>query len=435
MLPALTIIALLSETASQHREGAEWLLDKVDEGVTEVLLEISMYNEAGAPLRPPLPPTTESPPAPTLPRYAIGGVHIGNHTIRAQMDAGNPGVSLLMAKCCLGCSDKCPAQVPGCAGANFCAPSYPHDYVPTSEFYATGVGCGHGHDAGMLDGQSVCTACFGGHSHSRFYTMARANASLAAQPQSLAVPNLSFGALVRTTPWMDRLWSNVGIGFRSDFLSQVNASVLWFSLRLPPARSLIGLRPALARYESLPAAKFTTGPGNRYLSATLEVGSGGTVCGPALLDYLFDVSSTTFKHMLLLFYLAHDFLCANSGRHHIVQTGNAGISIESEVMATALEKATGGIWNRTGNDNGNLWIDRSLHPPTTLTFVLPPMVARAQQIRVTLPASIWAPFADTGQTVFERYDKNVLGLPFIMAGDFFFDDGSMTLWYGQRGVG
>eukprot|EP01043_Picozoa_sp_COSAG02_P127957 COSAG02_NODE_65371_length_258_cov_0.647799_1_plen_27_part_10 len=27
MLPALTIIALLSETASQHREGAEWLLD------------------------------------------------------------------------------------------------------------------------------------------------------------------------------------------------------------------------------------------------------------------------------------------------------------------------------------------------------------------------------------------------------------------------
>ena len=266
----------------------------------EVLLEVSMYNEAGAPMKPPPPPTAESPPAPTLARYAIGSVHIGGHTIRAEMDAGNPGMSLLMAKSCLGCSDKCPLAVPGCAGAKFCAPSYPQDYAPTSAFRATGAGCGHGHDAGTLDGQRICMACFGGHSHSRFYTMARANASLAAQ-QPFAVPSLSFGALVRTAPWTDRLWSNVGVGFRSDFLTQVNASVLWFSLRLPPARSLIGLRPAPARYESLPAASFSTQPGNRYLPATLEVGSGGTVCGPAQLEYLFDVSNHLHARPRLIF--------------------------------------------------------------------------------------------------------------------------------------
>eukprot|EP01045_Picozoa_sp_COSAG04_P007131 COSAG04_NODE_365_length_15832_cov_19.821585_4_plen_294_part_00 len=292
MLPALAIIFRLSEGSPQHHDGKERLLD-------EVLLEISMYNEAGAPMKPPPPPTAESPPAPTLARYAIGSVHIGGHTLRAEMDAGNPGMSLLMAKSCLGCSDKCPLAVPGCAGAKFCAPSYPQDYAPTSAFRATGAGCGHGHDAGTLDGQRICMACFGGHSHSRFYTMARANASLAAQPRPFAVPSLSFGALVRTAPWTDRLWSNVGVGFRSDFLTQVNASVLWFSLRLPPARSLIGLRPAPARYESLPAASFSTQPGNRYLPATLEVGSGGTVCGPAQLEYLFDVSSTISTHALV----------------------------------------------------------------------------------------------------------------------------------------
>eukprot|EP01045_Picozoa_sp_COSAG04_P007130 COSAG04_NODE_365_length_15832_cov_19.821585_3_plen_152_part_00 len=58
-----------------------------------------------------------------------------------------------------------------------------------------------------------------------------------------------------------------------------------------------------------------------------------------------------------------------------------------------------------------------------------------RQIRVALPASVWAPFPDTGQTVFERYDKNVLGLPFIMAGDFFFDDAAMAVRVGERGVG
>ena len=299
MLPALAIVILLSEASPQHREGTGGLPAEVD-GRGEVLLAISMYNEAGTPMTPPPPPAAESPPAPTLARYAIGSVHIGGHTIRAEMDAGNPGMSLLMAKSCLGCSDKCPPTVPDCAGAKFCAPSFPQDFAPTSAFRATGAGCGHGHDAGTLAGQRVCMACFGGHSHSRFYTMAVANASLAAmQPQQpFAVPSLGFGALVRTVPWTDRLWSNVGIGFRSDFLTQVDASVLWFSLRLPPARSLIGLRPAPARYEALPAANFTTEPGNRYLSATLEIGSGGTVCGPAQLDYLFDVSSAICTHVL-----------------------------------------------------------------------------------------------------------------------------------------
>ena len=121
-------------------------------------------------------------------------------------------------------------------------------------------------------------------------------------------------------------------------------------------------------------------------------------------------------------------------------------------MAAALASATGGVWNTTGNDAGNLWIDRSLHPPATLTFVIGAAQAqildedirgrgslggdRAQRrIRVALPASVWAPFADTGQTVFERYDKNVLGLPFIMAGDFFFDDAAMTVRVGERSAG
>jgi hypothetical protein len=367
----------------------------------EVLLTIYMYNENGKQLKPPPPPSTAefSPPAPTLARYAIGSVMLGGNTIRAEMDAGNPGHTLLVAKTCLGCSDKCPAAVPKCAGAQFCAPSYRFDFVPSGSIRATGMRCGsHGQNAGKLDGQHICMACFGGHSHSRFYLLATGNASLVAYSKhnfgnlwkpskSFVVPKLNFGALVRTAPWTDRIWSNVGLGFRSAFLTQVNASTLLFSLRAPPQLSMIGLRPSLTRYASLSAQKFSSKPGNRYLSATMFYGD--ITCGPRL-DYLFD-------------------------------TGNAGVSIASNEMAMALKNVTGGVWNTSGSGSGNLWINRALNPPQD-------MVIAIGTISVHLPATVWAPFK-TGQTVFERYDKNVLGLPVIMMGDFVFDDARRMMWY------
>ena len=76
-----------------------------------------------------------------------------------------------------------------------------------------------------------------------------------------------------------------------------------------------------------------------------------------------------------------------------------------------------------------------------------------------LPGSVWV-LDDHGRTIFARCKapaplclssrfcgctsselgvcadhKNVLGLPFIMAGDFFFDDAAMTVRVGERGAG
>ena len=395
-LPLLTTAAALTSTWAAGLLPNEALAGGQQ---TEVLLSVQMYNEKGEPLAP---PGADSPPAPTLARYAIGRVLLGGNQIRAEMDAGNSGEPLLMAKVCRGCSDKCPLTVPDCPGAKFCAPSYPMDFAPTSSWTATGAGCGdHDHDAGTLNGRQVCMACFGGHSHSRFSTPATGNASFAAQPRPFAVPKLRFGALVRTSPWTDRLWSNIGVGFRSAFLRQVNASTLWFSLRAPPHQSVVGLRPSLARYASLPVQRFSAEPGNRYMTARLNCGGpNGRQAGPEL-EYLFD-------------------------------TGNAGISIASDEMAAALATATGGHWNTTGGNPGNLWIDRALHPPVAITFVIGKgndTDVGSRPINVTLAPAVWAPFPKTGQTVFERYDKNVLGLPVIMTGAFIFDDQALTVRY------
>ena len=70
----------------------------------------------------------------------------------------------------------------------------------------------------------------------------------------------------------------------------------------------------------------STEPGNRYLSATLEVGSAGTVCGPAQLEYLFDVSTTICTHALFCsFTLSLSPLAgANTGRTALRTDGQRG---------------------------------------------------------------------------------------------------------------
>ena len=53
--------------------------------------------------------------------------------------------------------EQCPATVPGCAAAEFCAPSLPADYAPAGSYRNSSAACLPGcHDAGKLDGQLVC---------------------------------------------------------------------------------------------------------------------------------------------------------------------------------------------------------------------------------------------------------------------------------------
>ena len=48
-------------------------------------------------------------------------------------------------------------------------------------------------------------------------------------------------------------------------------------------------------------------------------------------------------------------------------------------------------------------------------------------ITVQIPGSKWA--LGGGKSIFVRYHKNVLGLPFITAGDFVFDDAALQIYY------
>ena len=50
--------------------------------------------------------------------------------------------------------------------------------------------------------------------------MAKADVTINAETP-LVLPGLTFGALVRTAPAIDRIWGNVGVGFGSTWLAQV----------------------------------------------------------------------------------------------------------------------------------------------------------------------------------------------------------------------
>ena len=220
-----------------------------------------------------------------LPRYVVGAFSIGGVVQHATFDAGNPEMPIFMAQGCRGCETGCPATVPQCAAASspFCSPSAPGEYAPSGSYMNTSARCPAGvRSAGKLDGVAVCMQCFGGASHSRFYTMASADVTLHTADSTVVLPALTFGALVRTAPSIDRIWANCGcapipcpssaattqpllnaaagslrsVGYGAVFLQQLGVSALRFSLRAHQASSLT-LNPAPASYSSLPSAPFT----------------------------------------------------------------------------------------------------------------------------------------------------------------------------------
>jgi hypothetical protein len=167
----------------------------------------------------------------TLPRFVVGEVVVGGRLQHVTFDAGNPKASILTAASCLGCSTGCPSAVPSCAaaGAKFCAPSRPQEYVPSGAYTVNASeACAPGtRSAGTLDNVPVCQQCFDVGDHARFYHLARADVSVVASSGPPVVfQGMPFGALVRVTPLQDRIWGNVGLGHGSDFVrTQIHATV------------------------------------------------------------------------------------------------------------------------------------------------------------------------------------------------------------------
>jgi len=324
---------------------------------SELAVPVVLWDQGGKPAR------GGSDPA----RYVIGSLSIGGRAQHFTFDAGNPKQPILLAESCKGCSSGCPSTVPQCSSGDFCWPSHSGDYAPKSSYKAAGS-CPSGvKEAGTLDGVAVCMQCFGGSSHSRFYTMAQADVSIA----GTTVKNLKFGALVRVAPAIDRVWSNVGVGYKSAFMAQIGASSVLFHLRASGGSEVI-FNPSPNRYKNAPRASFDV-EGNRvHTVKEMRVGKNSI-----------QMSTTTF-HM---------------------DTGDAGIGIASSSDLSRLNAAARGY-------------TPSNAPPLTVMF---------NGVPVTVPGSTWV--IGSGRTVFFQYHKNVLGLPFLSSVDVVFDDNAKVVYF------
>jgi len=302
------------------------------------------------------------------PRYVIGQAVIGGRTQHFTFDAGNAKEPILLAEGCVGCSTGCPSSVPQCSSSsNACWSSRPGDYAPRSSYELSGEGCPSGvKSAGHLNGDPVCTQCFGGSSHSRFYTMAKADVTI----DGIQIRQLNFGALVRTAPAIDRVWSNIGIGYQSHFMSQLGASSVLLHLRVGEQSSVI-FNPATSYYHGAQSARFSVSSNREHSMDRMVVG-GSTV----------DFKSATFH----------------------IDTGNSGISI---IDSSLLKKLNS--------------LASHLSPSTA-----PELEIVLDGMHVTLPGNVWV--TSQGRTCFSQYHKNVLGLPFITSTDIIFNDSERKIY-------
>lgn len=317
-----------------------------------------------------------------LPRFVVGQVVVGGRLQHVTFDAGNPKASILTAAGCLGCGDGCPHAVPSCAapGSKFCSPSYPQEYVPASAYTVNASRTCAGANAGTLDGSPVCQQCFDGGNHARFYHLATADVSVVASTGPVTFKSMDFGALVRVTPLQDRLWGNIGLGYGSDFLKLTGATSIGLHLR-PTGKSSVTLNPDPSQFQGWDSAPFGVTSNRDFVMA---VSLGFEQCG-----------SATFR----------------------IDTGNQGVSIADETIAAALATNAQGQWM---SDGGLQVPSASWWQPPDLHFTL-------GTIRVTIPGHKWV--LKGGKTIFVRYHKNVLGLPFIAAGDFYFADAAKTVYF------
>ncbi len=146
----------------------------------------------------------------------------------------------------------CPTQVPSCHAINtstsdICWPSQPQEFLPESCFkylsHNTTRCSSYGDrviDAVMLDYHKVYMMCFDAGNHSRYFIPSKAKdlviLSVCTTTEKdyrvvykLPSPFL-FGALIRTVPLQDRIWSNVEIGYHSSFMNQTRFTSIQFLL-------------------------------------------------------------------------------------------------------------------------------------------------------------------------------------------------------------
>ena len=380
----------------------------------------------------------------SIPRYLVGRIYSNSSSSSHHhftFDLGNPGMTTFLDPKCRGCdpystsTTHCPSIVPLCDTHphDYCWPSHRDEYLPYSSFeYSSGhVSCAHYGDkvtdAGTIHGYPVCRMCFDSGDHSRYFIPSQANDLFLFSGENAETHGFyplpspfTFGALIRTVPLQDRIWSNIGIGYHSSFLNQTGFTSIQFVLQQHPRRSstrvnILRFNPHLERYRHATATQRYRTPHHRVhqLDGFFLGPYNGEDPTPSILKNYNDPTAFSEERTTTTTIQPFDF---------IMDTGDGGICIADPLLKNQLAYRTGGKWVPENNASTveHLVID-PLARASDLNLVFTPGIV------VTMKAYMWAlPF---GRTIFVTCEINVLGLPFMSSGvELVFDDTNKMLF-------
>ena len=383
---------------------------------------------------------------------------------------------------------------------HFCWPSHPHQYLPIQSFrFVTKQFCpykdGHGDTyAGDLDNVPVCIACFDGGDHSRFYSFAEMDFSFVdavvtnvirdndANPKEIPsllrsyyrtnkneprkdndkylyvskpapiIEKYQFGALVRTVPLKDRIWSNIGIGANSSFMNQLPAYSFMFDFDYYNVKKNND--------------NIVTADHKDILESTITHHKERIIFNPNPNRYqTWDKSPYVIHHhrhhIIQRFCFGntkclsfHEKMEIPSNIDFFMDTGNDGVSISDRGLQNYLANQSGGMWMKDQSDPNNYGVGRLFVPYSKeeapeMTIIMEP------GITITLPAYAWVFdqmqmgeyirfYQDDKKkdnqklskqegmypTIFVTDKQNILGLPFLSAPgySFVFEDLELMLY-------
>jgi len=420
------------------------------------------------------------------PRFVIGNLQfptsqssndadVSTATMDTTFDLGNSKLTILMVQDCRGCVQKedprngCPDIVPTCEEEKttkltesltqgLCWASHPNQSVPNHAFKYTKAACSHDsfYNKAVVDGP-VCRQCFQNGDHSRFVVKARMtkfsltkttvqstvyaekeNKVHRVQGSSPVISNFKFGALIRTVPLIDRIWSNVGIGAGSEFLTQLNVTRILFDFDYynDNKNNNIVFNPSPMVYGNWEYARYR----------------------------LKKIIGYEYKriHSVHGFSFGHEDSYFSRKVHFHIDTGNDGISIADKKLQDFLADVTGGYWIKDTlytpfspdtapvlnidmklrdklvvNVPGSIWSLPKLSSEDLeeMKSVNSMLFQEAPSVYTQLVVSEKSPHVprDYYPTIFNKYHKNVLGLPFLSLPGFkfLFDDNARALYIGR----
>ena len=411
---------LLSFTSSK-------IIATASEVESDVAMQVELWNEEAMVVKE---DNTNGPP-----RYLVGQVSSLSSKEKCfshfTFDLGNPGDTTFLVDHCRGCNSDnnhnttaCPLKLPDCVSptSNDCWPSRPHEsltwdcfqHIPPEKMI---LEC----DSKINSDKNVCMMCFDNGNHSRYYLPSQVNPK---QPLGFvqsddtsyyALPEtFQFGALIRTIPLQDRIWSNVGIGYNSSFMRQSKFTSLQFTFPQKHDFKII-FNPSLLRNKSLLQYQqsYSTPHQRIHQISGFQLGNSNTILHGSAKKYKTTEGITPMEFFM--------------------DTGNGGIFLADPVFRRNLAQATGGYW--THDENGVASDTQRLMVPTPLEAPKLKIVF-APNIQVTMKGYQWIlPSDDNDETTFSKtiftstsHNYSIFGLPFISSGvDLIFDDENKVL--------